>query len=201
MSPIHRRTIKLGGSLLDLDDLAPRIRKWLATEPPMQNVILVGGGRLADGIREAHVRHNLSEEAAHWLCVRILGITAEMVARLLPDSLLVSRLEDLLAVERTDRLLVFECERWLRDLQPSRYGDNLPHTWDVTSDSIAAALAVAITADELVLLKSRGFSKSWTSLSDAADAGYVDQYFRVAAKRVPHLRFVDFRTAVRDGIA
>jgi len=40
--------------------------------------------------------------------------------------------------------------RWLREADP------LPHSWDVTSDSIAAWVAGAAGASQLVLVKPRG---------------------------------------------
>lgn len=193
MSRVLRRVIKLGGSLLDLDDLADRIRRWLASQPAMQNVMIVGGGRLADGIRDAFASHKLSEEAAHWLCIRILGVTAELVARILPDSLHIEHFEQLQAIEATDRLIVFETERWLRGLESSP-GLCLPHTWDVTSDSIAARLASALAAEELVLLKSSAPPEPWKSLRDAADAGYLDRHFPIAAEGLQRVRFVDLRS-------
>ncbi len=192
MSSVVRRVIKLGGSLLELDDLAGKFRRWLASEPPMQNVLIVGGGRFADGIRAAFLQHELSEDAAHWLCIRILGITAELVAGLLPESLLVQQFDQLRASQPADRLLVFEAEPWLRSL-PESPGPSLPHTWDVTSDSIAAALATVLGARELVLLKSWAPTEPWTTLRAAADAGYVDRFFPVAAESLPCVRFVDLR--------
>ena len=51
--------------------------------------------------------------------------------------------------------------RWLRDADP------LPHSWDVTSDSIAAWVAGAVGARRLVLVKPPG----------AAGGDLVDAYF------------------------
>jgi hypothetical protein len=51
--------------------------------------------------------------------------------------------------------------RWLRDADP------LPHSWDVTSDSIAAWVAGALGARRLVLVKPPG----------ASGDGAVDAYF------------------------
>ena len=68
----------------------------------------------------------------------------------------------------------------------------LPHSWDVTSDSIAARLAVLAGADELVLLKS-GLPAGSLTLAQAAETGYVDRYFPVAAAGVPRVRCVNLR--------
>ena len=134
------RVIKLGGSLLDLDGLADRLRSWLASQPAMRNLILVGGGEMADGVRDAYRRHGLDEEAAHWLCIRILAVTAELLLRILPEASLARRLEDLSQIRGSGPIL-FDCEQFLREEDANRPPRPLPHTWDVTSDSIAARLA------------------------------------------------------------
>jgi hypothetical protein len=50
------------------------------------------------------------------------------------------------------RIPVLAPSRWLRAADP------LPHTWDVTSDSIAAWVAGAVGASELLLIKAPGAS-------------------------------------------
>ena len=55
--------------------------------------------------------------------------------------------------------------RWLRD------GDALPHTWEVTSDSIAAWVAGELGARRLVLVKAPG-----------ATGDLVDKYFEQARR-------------------
>ena len=184
----HLRVIKLGGSLLDVPDLAPTLRRWLARQPAMASVMIVGGGPLADVIREAFGRHGLSQEAAHWLCVRVLGVTAELVARLLPEARFVRRLDDLLVAST---LTILDPESFLRD-EPRLVPSPLPHSWDVTSDSIAARLAAILHADELVLLKS-DLPPTGSTLCDAATASYVDPYFPFASAELPAIRCVNLR--------
>lgn len=191
MPRTRRRVIKLGGSLLDLADLPARFRRWLSLQPPMQNVVVAGGGRLADVIREAFARHRLDEDDAHWLCIRILGVTAGLAARLLPESVLVKSLEELAGIEGASRLILFETESWLRD-EELRSPCPLPHTWDVTSDSIAARLAEWISAEELVLLKS-ALPAQPATLAAAAESGLVDRYFPVAAADLRSSRLVNLR--------
>jgi hypothetical protein len=175
---------------LDFEALVPRFRAWLATEPPMPSVMLVGGGKLADAIRDASAIHALGEEAAHWLCIRLLGITAELVAKILPEVVLLRDLDELLAKGNTTPFVVFDPERCLRQeaILVERFCAGaiapLPHSWDVTSDSIA---------DELVLLKS-SLPDHAATLEQAADAGYVDRYFPAAAATLPQVRCVNLRS-------
>ncbi len=196
---LKRRVIKLGGSLLDFESLVPALRTWLAAQVPMLSVMIVGGGRLADAIRAAFATHALDEEAAHWLCIRLLGVTAELAARLLPEAVLVKQFDDLLVPQDGASLAVFEPEQFLREEESllerfcTRGIGPLPHCWDVTSDSIAARLAVLLRADELVLLKS-GMPADLTTLQEAADAGYVDRHFPAAAAGLTRVRCVNLRS-------
>jgi hypothetical protein len=189
---------------LDFDGLVPALRSWLAAQPVMTVVMVVGGGSLADAVRDARDRHRLDDEAAHWLCTRLLGVTAELVARLLPEARLIRDkgvgslcLESLPGsreeVPNKDSrpLYLVEPESFLRDEELHAGANALPHTWDVTSDSIAARLAVALGARELVLLKS-GLPGD-ASLDEAARSGYLDAYFPRAAHGVPAVRCVNLR--------
>ena len=76
--------------------------------------------------------------------------------------------------------------RWVRDADP------LPHTWDVTSDSIAAWIAGTIGAERLVVIKPPG----------ASTRDVVDEYFHqvcptsVTALIVPADRTDELRAAL-----
>ncbi len=196
---VPRRVIKLGGSLLDCRELVPRLRAWLAAQTPMTNLMLVGGGRLADAIREAFALQPLSEEAAHWLCIRLLGVTAELAANLLPEARLLKHLNELDTPQGASPLAILDPGQYLREeavLLPQaewRELDPLPHSWDVTSDSIAARLAKVARAAELVLLKSRLPAASAT-LTEAVEAGYVDRFFPHAAAGLKRIRCVNLRS-------
>ncbi len=45
------RVIKVGGSLFDWEGLRTKLAAWLAAQSDCQNVLIAGGGKLADAIR------------------------------------------------------------------------------------------------------------------------------------------------------
>ena len=61
MSPIL--VVKLGGSLLDWPEWPTRLIDWLATRPELHPVLVVGGGRFADVLRDLDPIHALGEAA------------------------------------------------------------------------------------------------------------------------------------------
>ena len=53
------RIIKLGGSLLDKTGMPAELHAWLARQQPAGNIIIAGGGRMTDEVREWDRRHVL----------------------------------------------------------------------------------------------------------------------------------------------
>ena len=192
MLPI--RVVKVGGSLLGLPDLAKRIRDWLGQQSPAHHVLLVGGGPLADQIRQWDQQHVLPEDAAHWLCVDLLDVTAGLLHARLPEIALVG--DDRMLCQRVGErnCTIFAPARWLRESEPQLPGTRLPATWDVTSDSIAARLAVVLGASELVLLKSvLPNVKLGPHIENLAAVGYVDPMLSRLGPELPILRLIGLR--------
>ncbi len=192
------RVVKVGGSLFDWPELPLALRAFLREEPAAVNVLLAGGGELAEAIRRADAALGIGEEAAHWLCIEALGITARMLAGV-ASLTLVHRLNDLREVvgKKETRTAVLDPREFLTSDEPRLPGNVLPHTWNVTSDSIAVRLACVLGADELVLLKSAD-PPAWRTLRDLADAGYVDEHFPLAATALePRVRCVNLRKALK----
>lgn len=183
------RVVKLGGSLLEWPELAARVRGWLALEPAAIHVFVVGGGTLVDKLRELDRAHAFPPETAHWLAVRAMSLTAGALARWLPDWTLVHAVDEL-RLSGSPRPQIFDVDRFLREDQAR--SDALPASWEVTSDSIAARLATALGAGELVLLKS-ALPDGSASHEAWAQSGYVDSYFPRAAARL-RVRAVNLRS-------
>jgi aspartokinase-like uncharacterized kinase len=194
MSRARPRVVKVGGSLLEFDRLGPSLREWLAAEPAAATVLIAGCGGLADVIRRADAHHRLGEETSHRLCVRLLGVSARLLAGLLPEaewladfSLLRRRLS-----EPSPLLAVFDPEPFLVHDEPALPGCLLPRCWRATTDSIAARLAEALLAD-LVLLKSASPPPD-LALAELAAEGYVDGHFPAAAANLNRVSLVNLRS-------
>ncbi len=192
----HRtlRVVKVGGSLFDWPEFPDRLWKWLQAQPPAANYFVAGGGDLADAIRKYDRLLSLGEARSHRLCIDVLHTTGKMLEYLL--ALARSRNKDV--PQRQLLLSVLDIAAHLNDPQlTARVPLELPHTWEVTTDSIAAYLAEMLGAHELVLLKSAGLAGSCTTLHAAAQ-GYVDSCFPQVSTRVAKIRFVNLRTDFGD---
>jgi aspartokinase-like uncharacterized kinase len=194
MSARQIRIVKVGGSLFDLPDLADRLRQWLSRQSPAHHVLLAGGGSLVDEVRHWHALRPLDEAAAHWMCVDLLTVSAHLLNARLPEIPLIE--DDRLLCQRVGErdCTVFVPATWIRHGEPKLPGTRLPQTWEVTSDSISARLAIALGADELVLMKSILPEKdSDGGIQAFSAAGYVDPMMGRIAAELPPVRFVNLR--------
>jgi aspartokinase-like uncharacterized kinase len=185
------RVVKVGGSLLEWPLLPIAIPLWLDAQPPSRNVLVAGGGKLADWLREADSRFQLGESVSHHLCLEALRVTARLLAELLPQSRLVrtfDELQSLLAGPAERAVWIFCPDRFMIEWEAIRHPQPLPATWAVTTDSIAARLAEMIHADELVLLKSAA-----PPPEGPLCGGYVDDFFVDAARNLSSVRYVNLR--------
>jgi aspartokinase-like uncharacterized kinase len=189
---VPRRLIKLGGSLLDWPDWPWRFEAWLADQPAAQNLVLTGGGSLADAIREVDSIYPLPTVAAHWLCIRAMSIHAGQLAARWPAAKFCKSLRTLDEAPSAVGLVVLDPWPILRDEEPHYPGQPLPISWDVTSDSIAARLAAMAKAGELVLLKSAPVEEG-ESPAELSLRGYVDAFFPRAAGALGQIRCVNLR--------
>jgi aspartokinase-like uncharacterized kinase len=162
--------VKVGGSLFDLPDLGPRLRDWLDRNAPRETILVPGGGRFADIVRELDRTHGLDDEAAHRLALRAMSINADVLTSLLSDSCVIDGPDLAELVWEQNRRPILDALPFCESDEP----DALPHTWDVTSDSIAARLAIVAGATELVLLKSAPPPAG--DVAEWAACGFVDAW-------------------------
>ncbi len=189
--------VKLGGSLLDLPDLMPRLLSIL----PSHCVILVGGGATADLVRQWDTRFGLSDDEAHQLAIEAMSLNARAVQVLHPEFCLVDRI-DMTDNATVSRRNILAPTNVLADLE-ERF-DRLPRSWDVTSDSIAAWIAARCNFSNLMLVKSvelPRFDQSATrseQLTALQTSGLVDPQFTRFAAHVETISWCNLRSEHRS---
>ncbi len=185
--------VKVGGSLFDLPDLGLRLQGWMRRMGSCQFILVPGGGATVDAVRAWDRRHGLGDDRCHWLALRALSLNAYFLAALLPEAQVIQRLDDRHAVHALGQVPIVDMHEFARDDDGTE--GYLPHSWDVTSDSLAARLALRAGADQLILLKSVSVPADMDWL-DASRRGYVDAYFPEMVRRLPpglRIRALNFR--------
>ena len=125
--------LKLGGSLMSVSRDLVRALLGLTAEG-YSFLIIPGGGPMADLVRDLFSRYSISQEAAHWMAV----LAMEQYAYFLADGTGAALTRAIQRPERLEILLPYQA--LLED------DSGLRHSWDYTSDSIAALVAMRLNA-------------------------------------------------------
>jgi aspartokinase-like uncharacterized kinase len=157
--------VKLGGSLAAGSLLAEWLEVLAAGGGRV--VVVPGGGPFADAVRDAQQRWKFDDAAAHRMALLAMEQYALMLAGLH------SGLRPAGSRERILKLLDDGATPvWM----PSRMvlgRADIPESWDVTSDSLAAWLAGQLAASCLILVKSAAVEEGST-VGDLVRRGVVD---------------------------
>src|ERR1700722_8637489 len=192
---------KLGGSLLTLTDLDSRLMALfrqrlpaplaVSTDGPFARALLVGGGQTADVVREWDRHHRLGDQRSHELAIAAMGLNARLAKTLLPAAEWATKRNSIARMRVGARVAVLDPQAVLDEAE-QRSANRLPRSWDVTSDSLAAFLAIEWGAAALVLIKSTP-RPGGKSLREAARGGLVDKHFPELAPRLPFVAWVNLR--------
>jgi probable H4MPT-linked C1 transfer pathway protein len=179
--------VKIGGGLLEHPAHFAIVLETIAAAAREGSLLVVpGGGVFADTVREIDRRIGLTAAGSHWMAVLAMDQYAQLLVERLQGGVLVFNDAEIAAALAGRRAPILAPSRWLRDEDP------LPHSWDVTSDSIAAWIAGRVGARRLVLIKPPG----------AADGQLVDDYFGRAlpASVTPSIVAADAIDALRSAL-
>ena len=143
--------VKIGGGVLAYAGHLDAVLGEIASAARERSLLIVpGGGPFADVVRDVDRHYGIPDEAAHWMAVLAMDQYAHLIAARLPGGRIVAGPHEIAVALRDGRVPVLAPSRWLREADP------LPHSWDVTSDSIAAWIAGVAGARLLVLVKPPG---------------------------------------------
>lgn len=189
--------LKIGGSLFDMPELADRIQKYLETETGGV-VLIAGGGRFADEVRRLQLHHQFSDEAAHHLAINTMAVSARFLGELLHLPI-IHRWDEIAETFAKNQIAILDVSLKVVSegtVSPEFVLDGLqelPTSWDVTSDSIAAWIAIRAKAQRLVLGKSASLPSAPFTLQSLADHGYVDAQFPTIASHVTNIEWLNLR--------
>ena len=162
--------IKLGGSLANYPDDLKRWLKALADAGRGRVVIVPGGSFFADWVREAQKQWGFDDAAAHAMGLRAMEQYGLMLCGL-QKSFVPARTE----TEIRKALQENQVPVWLP--VQTLASEDLPPSWDVTSDSLAAWLARRLAAERLVLVKSCALPEGKMDMAELSRNGIVDAAF------------------------
>jgi 5-(aminomethyl)-3-furanmethanol phosphate kinase len=169
--------LKIGGSLSRGAELPTLCREIAGLGQHHSLLIVPGGGDFAEQVREADRRFGLEGTVAHCMALLAMDQYGYLLNQLIPGSGLTAELDCALQSAESGKAAI---------LLPSALmmkEDPLPHSWKITSDSIAAWLAQRVQCRRLVLLKdvdglltTDGLIEALTVEQLAAHTGGVDEY-------------------------
>jgi len=160
--------VKLGGSLAK----ARTLRGWLAALRRGQGraVVVPGGGAFADTVRAEQERLHVSDRAAHRMALLAMEQYALALADLCTEMTACATERDM-----RDALTRGSIPVWLPATM-ALADPEIPESWDVTSDSLAAWLARKLGAGRLILVKSVAAPRPLDPAA-LAERGLVDRLF------------------------
>lgn len=140
--------IKIGGALSTISGALDAVGRGVARLAAERRVVVIpGGGPFARAVRDYDHTHALSPSAAHWMAILAMDQYAWALAEKIPESVVVEDQGGIAAAHEAHQIPILAPYHWLRA------ADELPHGWDVTSDSLAAYLTTLLGAGELMLIK------------------------------------------------
>ncbi|MFX1570521.1 MAG: hypothetical protein ACFFCV_19455 [Promethearchaeota archaeon] len=140
---------KIGGKILDdFDNLSCTLSQLtqLFKEGLFKRIILIpGGGSFANFIRKAYSELKFTEEIAHWMGIISMNYNGLELNKKFPSLQITENFEKL--KENNKMFCIFLPYEYIKD------NDRLPHSWDVTSDSISLFIAKELNLEECYFIK------------------------------------------------
>jgi aspartokinase-like uncharacterized kinase len=163
--------IKLGGSLANYPDDLKRWLEELAVAGRGRVVIVPGGGPFVDCVRAAQQDWGFTDSTAHRMALLAMEQYGWMLADIQPGLILARTVVELYQALSNNNIPV-----WLPSAMIAGNAE-IPESWDVTSDSLAAWLARCLDAELLVLVKSCPLPEGETDMAQLSREGIVDAAF------------------------
>jgi hypothetical protein len=138
--------IKIGGSLAEDPAALRALCNRLGEIAKKYRIVVVpGGGKFADVVREFDRRYAVSPDISHRMAILGMDQFGLLLSQIIPNSCATYLLNDAKQLSEIRVVPIFLPTRLMFQEDP------LESSWDVTSDSIAAYVASRLHADKVIL--------------------------------------------------
>jgi len=162
--------VKIGGSLA-ADELLPCWLHALSCYGGGEVVIVPGGGPFAEQVRISQHSWHIDDSAVHVMALLAMEQYGFLMSGIRTDLVPVECEVDMFRVLKKAGVPI-----WMPTFMVTNEED-IEHSWDVTSDSLAAWLARKIGASRLLLVKSVKLGERKVSARELSQQGIVDVAF------------------------
>ena len=131
-------------------------------------LFVIGGGELANLIRKYDGEIGFSEDVTHETAIDSMDILAKLLNDKLAFTEISYTIEEAKSISDSNKIPIMICSDILHENEP------FAHSWDVTSDSIAAYIASLLDAKLLIATNVNGIYTKDPSLSGAELINEID---------------------------
>ena len=124
-------------------------------------LFVIGGGEFANLIRKYDVEIGFCEDVTHETAIDSMDILAKLLNDKLAFTEISYTIEEANRISDSNKIPIMICSEILKENEPFK------HSWDVTSDSIAAYVASLLNAKLLIATNVNGIYTKDPSLSGA----------------------------------
>lgn len=161
--------VKIGGSLLSNPALVEYLA-MLSQQGKGTVVIVPGGGVFADQVRLTQKTWGYDDNTAHYMAILAMQQMALLFQGLCKELVIVSKVTLIKSVLQQQRVVIWS------PLVSQLDAGGIVASWDITSDTLAAWLAVQLSTLQLMLLKSAPIPVNYT-LAQLSALNIVDKAF------------------------
>ena len=145
----NNAVFKIGGKILEdyknFEFTISQLKKLYEDNTLQKIIIIPGGGSYANFIRSIDKNLVLGDDLTHWMAIFSMNYNGKELNKKFPDLECVDDFEKIQSAKRI--FCIFLPYNYLRKK------DELPHSWEVTSDSIAIYIANKLNLNECYLIK------------------------------------------------
>ena len=131
-------------------------------------LFVIGGGEFANLIRKYDNEIEFSEDVTHETAIDAMDILAKLLNDKLAFTDICYTIEEAIGISDLNKIPIMICSDIIKENEP------FAHSWDVTSDSIAAYIASLLNAKLLIATNVNGIYTKDPSLSGAELINEID---------------------------